>query len=62
MHEKIKYEMLKKVTYLLFIQKLKKPNASEVSTMDRVGTNPLDKKVIDRPSPKIILARKGLLK
>ena len=54
--------MLKKIKYLLFIQNVKHPNKKEVNTTDKVGTIPIDKKTMDSPTPKITLARKGLLK
>ena len=55
-------EMAKKMAYLLFFQKLKKPKKNAVINIDKKGIIPFERNKTERPVPRITLDRKGLLK
>jgi hypothetical protein len=54
--------MAKKMAYLLFFQKLKKPKKNAVISIDEKGIIPFERNKTERPIPRITLDRKGLLK
>ena len=57
-----KSEIAKKIIYLLFFQKLKKPKKNAVISIDKKGRIPFERNKTERPIPRITLDRKGRLK